>query len=80
MKKSLFLFLVVSVPLFLSAADKLSTDISWVFKTTVMSEYLAKPGITLHDQPILINEVTGKIGPWYGGIWSSVGLTDRGER
>lgn len=62
--------------LFFHISRVYTDDVNWTIKNGVMSEYLAKPGITLHDNPVTVNEVTASYGEWYAGMWSSFGMTD----
>lgn len=51
------------------------------FQTEVVSQWLGDPGgITVYNRPAIRNQFTLSKGKYYGGVWVSTGLNDKGIR
>ena len=67
-------------PLCLWAEEIIETEIrnpvKWSVSSTYFSEYLARPGFILYDQPVSQNELVATWKSIYAGLWSSIGLEE----
>lgn len=49
------------------------------FNTEVISQWLGEPGgIIIYNRPAIRNQLTFSKGKYYGGVWISIGLNDKG--